>query len=77
MQEPRLITTSHALDALAAELRAAGRFALDTEFVWERTYRPMLGVVQVATDGGVAATRWVARWLLWIEHALLNYGALV
>jgi hypothetical protein len=30
-----------------------------------------------ATDGGVAATRWAARWLLWIEHALFNYGALV
>jgi len=60
VQEPRLITTSHALDALAAELRAAGRLALDTEFVWERTYRPMLGVVQVATDGGVAVIDAVA-----------------
>ena len=60
MQEPRLITTSHALDALAAELCAAGRLALDTEFVWERTYRPMLGVVQVATDGGVAVIDAVA-----------------
>jgi hypothetical protein len=28
------------------------------------------------SDGGVAATRWAARWLLWLEHALLSYGAL-
>ena len=54
MQTPRVITTSHALEALAAEVRAAGRLALDTEFVWERTYRPVLGVVQVATDADVA-----------------------
>src|SRR5207249_2898211 len=40
--------------ARAGEVRAAGRVALDTEFVWERTYRPKLGVVQVATDAGVA-----------------------
>src|SRR5256886_9742988 len=54
VQTPRVVTTSHALDALAAEVRAAGRLALDTEFVWERTYRPKLGVVQVATEAGVA-----------------------
>ncbi|TMA63158.1 MAG: hypothetical protein E6J69_17455 [Deltaproteobacteria bacterium] len=54
VQTPRVVTTSHALDALAAEVRAAGRLALDTEFVWERTYRPKLGVVQVATDASVA-----------------------
>ena len=54
MQTPRVVTTSHALDALAAEVRAAGRLALDTEFVWERTYRPKLGVVQVATEAGAA-----------------------
>lgn len=30
-----------------------------------------------APASGVAATRWAARWLLWLEHALLNYGALV
>jgi ribonuclease D len=47
---PRPLTTSEQLAELAAEARAAGRLALDTEFVWERTYRPILGVVQVATD---------------------------
>ena len=47
--EPPLLTTSEALAAFADEIRAAGRVALDTEFVWERTYRPVLGVVQLAT----------------------------
>jgi ribonuclease D len=47
---PRVVTTQDELAALAAEVRAAGRLAIDTEFVWERTYAPILGVVQVATD---------------------------
>jgi ribonuclease D len=47
---PSLLTTPAELSALVTELRAAGRFALDTEFVWERTYRPILGVVQLATE---------------------------
>ena len=51
---PSLVTTAEELARLADEIRAAGRLALDTEFVWERTYRPGLGVVQVATEGGVA-----------------------
>ena len=60
VQTPRVVTTSHALEALAAEVRAAGRLALDTEFVWERTYRPVLGVVQVATESDVAVVDAVA-----------------
>ena len=51
MSAPSLLATPAELSALVSELGAAGRFALDTEFVWERTYRPILGVVQVATDG--------------------------
>jgi ribonuclease D len=47
---PPLLTTRADLVSLANEVRSAGRLALDTEFVWERTYRPTLGVVQVATD---------------------------
>jgi ribonuclease D len=46
---PSLITTAEELARLADDARTAGRLAIDTEFVWERTYRPMLGVVQVAT----------------------------
>jgi len=48
-ETPPLLTTRAELVALADRLRKAGRVALDTEFVWERTYRPTLGVVQLAT----------------------------
>ena len=51
---PRLLTTAAELAALVREVKACGRLALDTEFVWERTYRPVLGVVQVATDRSCA-----------------------
>ncbi len=51
---PPLLATADELAGLAAEVRAGGRLAIDTEFVWERTYRPVLGVVQVATDKSAA-----------------------
>jgi ribonuclease D len=47
---PTLLTTTEDLEAFVAKAQKAGRLAIDTEFVWERTYRPVLGVVQVATD---------------------------
>jgi ribonuclease D len=47
---PPLLTTTAELEELARAAAAAGRIALDTEFVWERTYQPLLGVVQIATD---------------------------
>lgn len=50
-----LIGTTGAADTLLDEIRHAGRFALDTEFVSERTYRPRLALVQVATPDRVAA----------------------
>ncbi len=56
----RVITRADELAQLVAEVRAAGRLALDTEFVWERTYRPKLGVVQIATDKGPAVIDAVA-----------------
>ena len=34
---PPLLTTADELAGLAAEVQAAGRLAIDTEFVWERT----------------------------------------
>jgi ribonuclease D len=55
-----LLTTADELTALAKEIRAGGRLALDTEFVWERTYRPQLGVVQIATDRAIAVIDAVA-----------------
>ncbi|HYR97285.1 MAG TPA: ribonuclease D, partial [Candidatus Binatus sp.] len=52
---PPLLTTADELTRLVGDVRRSGRLALDTEFVWERTYRPVLGVVQVATDQGAVA----------------------
>lgn len=42
------------LDEVVAELRASDAFALDTEFHRERTYEPVLALVQVATRDRVA-----------------------
>jgi ribonuclease D len=55
-----LLTTSAELEDLVTAIRASGRLAIDTEFVWERTYRPELGVVQVATDRRIAVIDAVA-----------------
>ncbi|MEE2658487.1 MAG: HRDC domain-containing protein [Candidatus Latescibacterota bacterium] len=42
-----MIETPHELEALLEEARVAGIAAVDTELVWERTFYPALGVVQV------------------------------
>lgn len=46
---PELITRSSDLESLAAHLREHGWFALDTEFIREKTYWPKLCLIQVAT----------------------------
>lgn len=43
----RMITNEGDLAALCARAKEVGFVALDTEFVWERTYYPAMGVVQV------------------------------
>src|SRR4029078_11570180 len=48
------ITSGAALDDLLATARSEGRCALDTEFVWERTYAPRLCLAQIATAERVA-----------------------
>ena len=54
LREMETIRTPDALAELCGLLRAAGRFALDTEFVGERTYLPRLCFVQVATEEFIA-----------------------
>ena len=50
-----LIRTTPALEAACAEARAEGIAALDTEFVWSRTYLPRLGIVQMGCRAGCCA----------------------
>lgn len=51
---PASITEPADLVAFAQSVKKAGRMALDSEFVWERTYRPVLGVLQIATNSACA-----------------------
>ena len=53
-RELETIRTPEALANLCLTLEAAGRFALDTEFVGERTYLPRLCLVQIATTEFIA-----------------------
>ena len=48
--KPTIVETTDALRDLCDELGASKSFALDTEFVRERTFYIQLGIVQVATD---------------------------
>ncbi len=43
-----MITTQEDLQALIHKARTSDAVALDTEFVWERTYYPRLGLIQLA-----------------------------
>ena len=49
MDEPRLATSSEITRA-AATAKAAGRLGIDTEFISEGRYRPLLCLVQVVVD---------------------------
>lgn len=42
------------VEDLVRQARSAGRFALDFEFLWERTYRPIPCLAQVSIDNEVA-----------------------
>ena len=44
-----IITTVSDLEQASQEWLGSPVLALDTEFFWERTFYPILGVVQVAT----------------------------
>jgi ribonuclease D len=45
-----LIDSSKALQEVCTKISEAGRVAIDTEFVWERTFYPALGIVQLGID---------------------------
>ncbi|MDR2849851.1 MAG: ribonuclease D, partial [Verrucomicrobiota bacterium] len=46
------VTTAAGLEAVAARLLESEAVAVDTEFFWERTYYPVLGLIQLATADG-------------------------
>jgi len=54
LRELETIRSPEALAELCRTLQEAGRFALDTEFVGERTYLPRLCLVQIATPEVIA-----------------------
>ncbi len=43
-----MISTKKELEELISRAQRAGSVALDTEFIWERTYYPRLGLIQLA-----------------------------
>jgi ribonuclease D len=52
--QPRLIARQDELDQLLADLRAAGSFAFDSEFIGELTYLPRLCLIQTASTTQIA-----------------------
>lgn len=52
--KPDLITTDAQLAELLGQLRAAGSFAYDSEFIGESSYHPKLCLIQVATTDRIA-----------------------
>ena len=54
MPPSALLRNAPDLAAVCAQLRADGVAALDTEFVWMRTYRPRMGLVQLGSASGDA-----------------------
>ena len=52
--DPELVADAEALTGLIDELASAGRFAFDTEFIRESSYRPRLCLIQVATEDRIA-----------------------
>lgn len=60
-----MIRTGAELAETCAKLREGGVAALDTEFVWRNTYRPMLALVQLGAADGTS----------WVEDCLRGFSA--
>ncbi|MCK7460472.1 ribonuclease D [Idiomarina aminovorans] len=50
----RLVTTTAELESLCQQAKASGWFAIDSEFVRERTYYAQLGLLQIYANGTTA-----------------------
>ena len=59
-----MIRNAAELAETCAALRKGGVAALDTEFVWRGTYRPLLSLVQLGAEDGTS----------WMEDCLLGLG---
>ena len=46
----RLLNSTAELEQICTKITAHGQVAVDTEFVWERTFYPNLGIVQLALN---------------------------
>ena len=51
MNPALIIASDQDLAKLMEEARSCDAVALDTEFVWERTYYPQLGLIQIGLSG--------------------------
>jgi ribonuclease D len=71
MRDATLVTTRSQLDTAVFRLESATRLAIDTEFMRERTYYPLLCLVQVATDSDCFLIDPLAGLDLGALHALL------
>lgn len=69
--DAEMIDTATGLQSLVAQLRDAGRFAYDSEFIGELTYIPKLCLIQVASAGRVSLIDPLAKLDLTIFWELL------
>ena len=47
-----MINTTEALADVVRRAREAGAVGVDTEFIWDRTYYPTLGLIQIGFPDG-------------------------
>ncbi|MCA1768148.1 MAG: ribonuclease D, partial [Idiomarina sp.] len=54
VRQYRLVTTTSELESLCQQAKESGWFAIDSEFVRERTYYAQLGLLQIYANGTTA-----------------------